>query len=356
MKMKVLLLNPYIPDYRVYIFNLLAEKVDLTVAHSGKIHNEKNLNFNHIQIPKIVLGPFSFNPINLHNLCNNYDIIISDGDIRYIDRNILILNPYRKYKWINWGIGVSASYDKKFDENKRWDFIRHFIFKKADAQVFYSDYPIKKYLKAGFKPSSLFVANNTTYVRYDENKKFNKYKLLFIGTLYKQKNLNELLDAYSRYYKLSSDFLPLEIIGEGPEYKNILQWIDNNNLNSKIKLHGPIYDHEILEKHFRESFACISPGQAGLSVLTSMGYGTPFITKKDAITGGEIFNIISNCNGILYNKNAELIDILMDIELNPFKYIKMGQNARNFYLNNRTPEQMVKGLIDACMYVCNKTK
>lgn len=351
MKMKLLLLNPFVPDYVVHIFNLLGEKIDLTVAHSGKLRVDKNLNFKQILLPIKKVGPFSVNPMNLHKLCKNYDIVISDGTIRYIDRNILIMNPFRKYKWINWGIGVSASYDKKFDHDKRFDNIRHFIFKRADAQVFYSDYPIKKYIKAGFKEESLFVANNTTYVNYNENKTFKKYKILFVGTLYKQKRIYELLEAYRHYVKSSISPLPLEIIGEGSESDSILEWIQTNNLQDKIKLHGAIYNHEILEKHFREAYACISPGQAGLSVLTSMGYGTPFITRKDAITGGEIFNIKNGTNGILYNENSELIDILKDIERNPIKFLELGNNARRYYLEKATPELMVKSLYNACCYV-----
>jgi len=41
------------------------------------------------------------------------------------------------------GIGVSASYNKQFDKDTTFDFLRHFVFKKADANIFYSDYLLK---------------------------------------------------------------------------------------------------------------------------------------------------------------------------------------------------------------------
>jgi len=88
-----------------------------------------------------------------------------------------------------------------------------------------------------------------------------------------------------------------------------------------------------------------------LSVLASMGYGTPFITKKDAITGGEIFNIKNGVNGIIYSNDKDLVDILKDISTNPSKYEMMGKRAREHYLNYRKPEQMVQAFIDACNYV-----
>lgn len=349
--MRVLLLNPLIPDYRIPIFNLLGEKVDLTVVHSGKLRTEQNLQFKQKILPLKHIGPFSFYPINLHKLCNQYDVVISEGNIRYLDRNLLIINPFRKYKWITWGIGVSASYNKKFDEDKKFDFLRYFIFKKADAQIFYSDYPIQKYINAGFNPESLFVAGNTTYVKYDSESFYTKKKLLFVGTLYKQKKIYKLLEAYKEYFQRNKNCLPLEIIGDGSEFEKIKEWISKHKMESKVVLHGSIFDHSILEKHFREAFACISPGQAGLSVLTSMGYGTPYITHKEAITGGEIFNIKNQYNGILYESHEELKDILEDIDLNNEKYIKMGENARNYYLNQRLPVQMVEGIYNACKFV-----
>ena len=116
---------------------------------------------------------------------------------------------------------------------------------------------------------------------------------------------------------------------------------------------GAIYDFKKLEPYFRQSFACISPGQAGLTVLTSMGYGTPFITKVGAITGGEIFNIKNNENGIIYDQENDLTNIIIDIHKNRQKYITMGINARKFYMTNRRPDQMVVGLTEAIKYSIN---
>ena len=349
--MKVLVINPLIPDYRLPIFNILGTEVDLTILHSGKYRQEDHLSFQQIILPIKKIGPFFVYPVNIHKICKKFDVVISEANIRYLDRNLLIINPFRKYKWITWGIGVSASYDKKFDEDLKTDFIRHLIFKNANAQIFYSDYPVKKYIKAGFNPESLFVANNTTQVIYNENIQFIKHKLLFVGTLYKQKKIYELLESYLEFSKYSSEIIPLHIIGYGSEYDNIKKWINENSMSNHIVLHGSIFDQTILEKHFREAFACISPGQAGLSVLTSMGYGTPYITRKDAITGGEIFNIVHDFNGTLYNSDKDLVNILKDISADPAKYIKMGLNARAHYLKHRSPTQMAQAFLDACNYV-----
>jgi len=85
-----------------------------------------------------------------------------------------------------------------------------------------------------------------------------------------------------------------------------------------------------ISKLFTKSLLCISPNQAGLSVLKSMGYGVPFVARENAITGGERLNIINNSNGILYNSQAELVDIISNSFLNKQEYIEMGRNAKEY--------------------------
>jgi len=352
---KVLLITPRIPFYRLEVYQQLGQLYKLTVLHSGKNYLEEAISFSELIIPIRKLGPFTFFFKDLNKICKNYEVIISESNIRHIDRDILILNPSRNYRWISWGIGVSSSYNKRYDSDQSLDWLRRFVFLRADANVFYSEYPIEKCIKAGFPRESLFVAHNTVHVIYNTHVQYQKSKVLFIGTLYKQKKIYDLLNSYKKACSMVGNFVPLDIIGEGPEYLPIKEWIASNKMHSRISLRGPIYNDMELERHFREAYACISPGQAGLSVLSSMGYGTPFITKYDAITGGEIFNINNGKNGVLYKNNDDLTSILIDIMKNPIRYIEMGNEARQYYNEHRQVSHMVKGLSDSIDYVMRKT-
>jgi len=347
-KLRVLRLTNILSEYNLPILNLLSKHVDLTVAHTGKNVKRNYLSFNEIILHRYEIGAFTFVKDDLYNLACSYDVLIILGDIHWLSYMRLAFYKHRPFRVCFWSIGVSASYSKAFDEIKRWDKIRNYFMKRADALIFYSDFPIEKYVQAGFDREKLFVAPNTVEVKtitMDANRDI----LLFVGTLYKQKGIHSLLENYfhaSRYRTMP----PLHIIGGGDGYDAVKEWIKSHKQDDSIIMHGPIYDEDRLAAFFQRSLACISPWQAGLSVLKSMGYGTPFITMRNAITGGEMLNIKDGVNGVLYDKDSDLASILADISDNKQKYIDMGQRAREYYFNCRTPKHMVDGLLRAIQY------
>ena len=135
----------------------------------------------------------------------------------------------------------------------------------------------------------------------------------------------------------------------------IKQWVEDNKLEGKINVLGPIYDNEKKADLFQKTLACISPLQGGLSVLESMGYGVPYITDANAITGGEAFNIEDGVTGLRIEcmNASKLKDIILDISSNKQKYIEMGNNAYKHYWSCRKPEDMAQGVIRAIEYVLN---
>ena len=142
----------------------------------------------------------------------------------------------------------------------------------------------------------------------------------------------------------------LHIIGDGAEKNEIERMIHERNLDNRVILHGAIYDENELSEYFSKSLLCISPYQAGLSVPKSMGYGVTFVTRKDAITGGELYHITNGVNGILYEHDSSLPALLEDAIMNKDKYIQIGNNACDYYNNNATIEIMVRNIQDALEY------
>src|SRR5690606_2848499 len=116
------------------------------------------------------------------------------------------LSPFRKKPIVLWGIGVRASYQNTFDSKNFWDNVRYLLARRTEATVFYSSYPVNKYQDAGVDVKKLFVANNTTEVDVSHPIDFRKKsRFIFVGTLYPQKGLETLLEAYLMLFQSHSN-------------------------------------------------------------------------------------------------------------------------------------------------------
>lgn len=343
-------------SYRLKIFDILNQYYDLTVAYSDKTFVGKSFDFKTIYTPGKDIGPVFFHKPNLRKMADEYDVVIGISNVRWLSLMFLLLGK-RNFKFILWGIGVSASYENKLDSKTTWDRVRFFFSKRADAILFYSSYPVNKYIANGIEAEKLFVANNTVAIddSFDLKSVENtKTDFLFIGTLYPQKGIDILVNVYIELNK-NIDLPVLNIIGAGPMQDVIKDLVNANGLQNKILLHGPIYDQKILINFFSRSLVCISPNQAGLSVLMSMGYGVPFLTSCDAITGGEIFNIIKNENGFIYDgTDEELKKTLTWIINNRNTVLEYGRKAKVHYDLSRKPIDMANAIRDSIEYVLNK--
>jgi glycosyltransferase involved in cell wall biosynthesis len=341
--------------YNIPTYNKLSQYYNLTVAHYGKEVEKAKVSFNQIILTRKKIGPFIYFKENIYQLAKKYDAVLALGDLHLLPYILLGLRKKRKFSLTFWGIGVSASYDKKIDEDRSLDWIRFRIMDKADSLVFYSDYPIKRYLEKGVKREKLFVAHNTVYIEKRIEIPENKNYFLFVGTINKAKKIYDLLNAYLLAYKKNQKIAPLVIIGNGDEKQNIDEWIVKNKLHNNIILKGAIFDPSALCEIYKHAIASISPGQAGLSVLSSMAYGVPFITAFDSITGGERFNIKHGFNGFFYDGQIEsLASIIENLSTNIEVVQRMSQNAQNYYFKYRHHRLMIIELRKSIDYALKK--
>lgn len=353
MKKKVLIVYNRIWNYRIPIFELLAKEFDLTVAHCDKTETREFDDFKTVFLDTRRIIAVNVHISNLFKIAQSFDVVIGLYGPKWLSIMLLLMRRDRRYKVLLWGIGVSASYTKRFDQHTYWDWIRFYFARKADAIILYSDYPVKKHIANGVRSEKIFVANNTVRVAETSTNPVNSKKatFIFVGTLYLQKGVNILLEAFKRLNLSDGKCPDLDIIGSGPEFSTIRSWIDTNDLSHKINLHGAIYDEALLAKYFENAIACISPNQAGLSVLTSMAHGVPFITSKNAITGGEIFNIQDGQNGFIFDGTSEGLYLIMNQLANDIECArKMGAKAKEHYYSSRRPEQTARSIIDAVNY------
>lgn len=353
-KTKVLLIQEVLQDYRQPIYQLMNKEVELTLAYTLKNYI-KDTSLPIIQLPYYKLGHLKVHK-GLYKVLNQYDVVISQPHLSSIRLCLIQCFP-RKFKLVTWSIGVHATYNTPFNLSKKpsvIDWILEIIQDGADACIFYMKETIdywSKYKK--IDKNKYFEAHNTVAVaNFGEIPSYEiRSSFLFVGSLYAQKGIGELIEAYA-IAKKKNGFLPvLKIVGKGSEKETIEKQIIIAGLENEILLCGAIYDEEILKDYFLDAILCISPKQAGLSVPKSLGYGCPFVTRPDAITGGERDNIINGFNGVFYNSVEELASILVESVSNKEKYSKMSSNARSYYLSKCSPEIMANGALAAIRYV-----
>lgn len=344
----VLFITNTIPHYRLPLYNLVGEKHQLTIAHAGTLTGSNQ--FKEIQLREYRKGPFLRFRGDLP--LNDFEVVIIYLNVRLLNLYKIVFNPNRKYKCILFGIGVSASYTKKYDSDKWVAGLTRLLIKRSDAAIFYDNYPVVKYSAKGVLPDKMFVAHNTVVGNTGPiSSPESRNSFLFLGSLYKQKGIGQLLVAYQNGLASGLDLPVLNIIGDGPDRSFVEKWVAENYFEEKIKILGQINEESELKRYFEKALCCISPGQAGLSVQKSFSYGVPFLTSYYPISGGEFTSIIEDVTGFFYDGTDEgLLKRLTEVIKHPY-LAQISENCFAFYAKFRSPEIWAKGFYRAIDYV-----
>ncbi len=346
---RILFVQNIIPHYRKALYNLLAKNYDITIVHSGVTTVTNNDKYKEVILPIIKIGSLNFQNGLLKEFSKDYDVIISMCDLHWPLNFYPLLSFSKKTKFILWGSWLT---------NKPiFDWLKIFFASKADANIFYSPKDKEIFLKANVAEKKLFVANNTFDVGHRSKSYIHehKFRILFVGTLDKRKENDILIKAYNNIYDKIGAYTNLTIIGEGPTKSDLVTLVRHLNITERICFEGKITDPQILLKYYSESIVSVSYGQAGLSVLQSLGFGVPFITKINAISGGEKNNIIDGFNGFFCDGSQADLERTLLLLCNDLQRARtMGENAFAYYSNNCTIEIMANGFIEAIKYKQNR--
>jgi len=353
-KKKVLLILNTINDYRVETYNIINEKYDLTVAYNISDKTQNECNFSKYKFKTHKLGPFHIFGRDFWRQTGKYDAVITSFDIHNLEFAIVPF-VHRKFKLLTWSIGLRCSYTRPYDVGRRHellDRLAYRILSAADANIFYMEKAKEFWESTSLDMSKVFIAPNTTSIA-PVSPSENRGSILFVGTLYKNKGVDKLIASFAEAVKgldsLDKD-ISLDIVGDGEERDSLERLANALGIKDKVIFHGAIHDEAKLARIFSNAILCVSPTQAGLTVPKSMGYGVPVVTRKDAITGGEIYHITPGVNGIVYENDNELASILRDAITNPTKLTEMSANAKDYYQNHARPYHQAQGVISALQH------
>ena len=161
----------------------------------------------------------------------------------------------------------------------------------------------------------------------DENDKV----FLFVGRLYKVKNIFFVVDALSELESLNPSFnYKMLFIGTGQDEDRLAKYIKEKGLDNKVLLCGKIMDRELLASYFARADLFLFPSMYDANSIVQLeasSQKTPTIFIKGAITASDI---IDNETGFLTKENPKdyakkIIEVLNNKEL--YDYV-----SNNVYL------------------------
>jgi glycosyltransferase involved in cell wall biosynthesis len=177
---------------------------------------------------------------------------------------------------------------------------------------------IKKYY--GREATVIYPPVNSAVFNYDPKLKKEDY-FLAVGRLLHYKKFDLVIDVFNKLK------LPLKIIGEGPELKNL----QKRNTSSQTEFLGYIYDENKLRNLYNQAQALIFPQveDFGLTAAEAQSCGLPVI----AYNGGGVLEIVKDkLNGLVFNEqNPEsLTEAVLKFKSETFDRNFIAQSAQKF--------------------------
>lgn len=333
----ILVVQGWLPHYRRSLFNALVGLGPITVVHSGAPARQSGDRFEEMILPVTSLGPFRFQR-GLVDLIAELrpQAIIAMFDVRWPETFRAMYRFDQQLGWIWWGLAPGRHATALL--------VKLAIARRPNPIVFY-DAATRDQIRAKIRGDErLFVANNTFHVpdRIEAHLNAAKNRFINVGSLDARKQNDVTIRAFSRVIRDIDCDLKLTLIGDGAERGALENLIQSLGLEERVELVGQINDPQELGRYYSEAIASISFGQAGLAVLQSMAYGVPFVTKRNAVSGGEISNITSWVNGVLCDDNPVALEAVMRTLINePGTARRLGRAAFDYYSSSATIEGMV---------------
>lgn len=331
---RVQIIQPLIPEYRVPLFRRLAEHENLRVKicssrtlpyrdyPSTVDTGEEYLNLEHSCVGLMGNRFLWQRKMELDHEMGKGDVLVVCGDLRYLSNIPLIWNAKRrKVGVVWWGHGFSKK------PNRFLEAIRRIFMKLADVILLYTDEEVEEYKRLGLPMEKLFATNNALdqepikeataawgKERLKEFQEFEniteKHMLLFCGRRTNSVSLEDVFTALAQLRRTNDRYL-FVIIGPDDSDGILGEKAKRLGVDDCIRWLGPIYDQHSLAPWFLSASCFVFPGAIGLSLIHAFSYGLPVIVP-DCIHNPEIAAFCDGENGFFY-KDDDVADLARKI-------------------------------------------
>lgn len=215
----------------------------------------------------------------------------------------------------------------------------NFFYNKC-SMVISPSYAIKDFLyKNNIKSRIEVVSGGVELKKFIKKKAYNskKIKVLHVGRISYEKDINVLIEAFSILTKKKED-IELIIVGKGPAYESVKRLIKMHNLEGRVYLKGYIPDGE-LYKTYAESDIFITTSTIetlGLVILEAMASGLPVI-GVDKLAVPEV--VKNNYNGLIAQPNNphEIASLMYKLASSKKLRESFGKNSLKLVKFHNTP-------------------
>jgi len=231
--------------------------------------------------------------------------------------------------------------DSKTLKEKFWIVLIRKILNQADNTVFTSYFQKEIYLKFFNiqEEKTVVILNPFPKITQASSQPPLNYQILFAGRLIKLKNLQFLINVFSKVLEKTDKNLTLKIIGQGPERNNL-------KAGDKVIFHLPV-SHQDLLKEIQQSYLCILPSLTEITpnfALECIKLQKPILMTQE--TG--FFEIFKDY--LLFINPQQEADLLSKIlylldEKNYLSYIERIKSIPTDWSWDKVVEQHEKSLI-----------
>jgi glycosyltransferase involved in cell wall biosynthesis len=225
---------------------------------------------------------------------------------------------------------------------------RIFAISKADLDILsnFGVLPSKvTVVPCGVDPKALAINNGSRPERHNAE----KFRVLFVGTLYPNKGVEFLIKALSLMPVASLQRLTVDIVGDTsrfPSYfEELKRMVAEYKLATVVQFQGHIEQNLLAEK-YRSADVLVRPSTSesfGIAAIEAMAVGTPAIVTD---VGGASTFIKTGKTGILVPAgDAEsLKDALQKLMYDDSLRVTLGKNGKEYVLNKLTWPLIAKNI------------
>ena len=246
-------------------------------------------------LKKIKKSGIAFDLIHAQSLCNNVTPYIIDNLSKRFDIPYILTEHYTSFKESN-GLVFDPFLTKQFVCE---------VAQNAKKRIAVSDFAaimFEDYFKVNFE-TIYNVISKKFFINGEFCSKNLDFTFLSIAPLTERKGVLELLKSFKSIHEIHQN-IRLVIIGEGPLYSTMNNYILNNNLNSSVTLKKWKNKTELI-RELDKSHVLVSASERetfGLTIAEALLRGIPIISTK---SGGPQ-ELVNESNGILIELNQKV--------------------------------------------------